>query len=121
MAVAYAKEREQFGVTIGHFQALKHQLANMAVEVEPTRALYWFAAHAFDHIPEEAPLSAALAKSHGVDRFVQAARDSVEAHGGIGYTWEGPVHIWLKRAMFDYAFLGTSRTHRRRAAEIQGW
>ena len=121
MSVDYAKTREQFGVPIGHFQALKHQLAEMAVAVEPTRALYWFAAHAFDHIPEEAPLAAALAKAHVVDRFVQVARDSVEAHGGIGYTWEGPVHIWFKRAMFDYAFLGTSRTHRARAAEIQGW
>ncbi len=121
LSVDYAKTREQFGVTIGHFQALKHQLADMAVAVEPTQALVWFAAHAFDHIPHEAPLAAALAKAHGGDRFVQAARDSVEAHGGIGYTWEGPVHVWLKRALFDFAFLGTSRVHRRRAAELQGW
>ena len=120
-SVEYAKTRRQFGVPIGHFQALKHQLADMAVAVEPTRALYWFAAHAFDRVPEEAPLAAALAKAHVVDRFVEVARDSVEAHGGIGYTWEGPVHIWFKRAMFDFSFLGTSRTHRRRAAQIQGW
>ena len=121
MSVAYAKSREQFGVTIGHFQALKHQLANMAVEIEPCRALYWYAAHALDHIPEDAPRSAALAKSHLTDRYQQIARDAVEAHGGIGFTWEGDVQIWFKRAMFDRAFLGTSRQHRNRAADLAGW
>ncbi|MCA9506583.1 MAG: acyl-CoA/acyl-ACP dehydrogenase, partial [Myxococcales bacterium] len=100
-SVAYAKTREQFGVTIGHFQALKHQLADMAVETEPNRALYWYAAHAQDHVREEAPRIAAIAKSHITDRFQQVARDATEAHGGIGYTWEGDTQILFKRAMFD--------------------
>ena len=120
-AVEYAKTREQFGVTIAHFQALKHQLANMAVEVEPTRGLYWYAAYAFDHLPEEAERSAALAKAHLSDRFMQVARDSVEVHGGIGFTWESDVQIWYKRAMFDRAFLGTPAIHRERAAALAGW
>ena len=121
MSVEYSKSREQFGVTIGSFQALKHQLANMAVEIEPSRALYWYAAHALDHLPDEAPRCAAIAKSHITDRYQQVARDAVEAHGGIGFTWEGDVQIWFKRAMFDRAFLGTPRQHRARAADLAGW
>ena len=121
MSVEYAKTREQFGVTIGHFQALKHQLANMAVEIEPTRALYWYAAHALDHEPEDAVRTAALAKSHLCDRYSQIARDATEAHGGIGYTWEGDTQIWFKRAMFDRVFLGTPRFHKDRIADLAGW
>jgi len=120
-SVDYAKSREQFGVTIGHFQALKHQLATMAVEIEPARALYWYAAHAQDHVPGEAERSAAIAKSHITERFQQIARDAVEAHGGIGFTWEGDVQIWFKRAMFDRVFLGTPRLHQARAADLAAW
>jgi alkylation response protein AidB-like acyl-CoA dehydrogenase len=121
MSVAYAKEREQFGVTIGHFQALKHQLANMALEIEPARGLYWYAAHAFDHLREEAERAAALAKAHITDRAMQIARDAVEVHGGIGFTWECDVQIWFKRAIFDRAFLGIPSLHRERAAQLAGW
>jgi len=120
-SVAYAKTREQFGVTIGHFQALKHQLADMALEVEPSRALVWYAAHAFDALPAEAPRAAALAKAHLTDAFLRVARDAVEVHGGIGFTWECDVQIWYKRAMFDRAFLGTPAAHRERAARLAGW
>jgi len=121
MSVEYAKNREQFGVTIGHFQALKHQLANMAVEVEPARGLYWYAAHALDHVPADAERTAAVAKAHITDMYMQVARDSVEAHGGIGFTWECDVQMWFKRAMFDRAFLGTPSIHRERAAQLAGW
>jgi len=121
MSVEYAKSREQFGVTIGHFQALKHQLATMALEIEPARALVWYAAHAWDHIPAEAARSAALAKAHVGDRAMQVARDAVEAHGGIGFTWECDVQIWFKRCMFDRAFLGIPAQHRARAADLAGW
>jgi alkylation response protein AidB-like acyl-CoA dehydrogenase len=121
VTVAYANTREQFGVTISHFQALKHQLANMALEVEPGRALYWYAAHAFDHAPADAPRMAALAKAHLGDRFLQVARDAVEAHGGLGYTWECDVQIWFKRAIFDRTYLGSSAVHRERAAKLAGW
>ena len=121
MAVAYAQSREQFGVTIGHFQGLKHQLANLAVDVEPARALYWYAAHAYDHVPDEATRIAALAKAHVTARFMHAARDTVEAHGGYGCTWECEVQIWFKRAMFDRAFFGTPAVHRERAASLASW
>lgn len=121
MAVAYVKEREQFGRPVGAFQGMKHQLANIAVAVEPVRGLYWYAAHAFDHVPEDRTRLAAIAKAHAGERFLQAARDMIEAHGGMGFTWEHDAHIWLKRAMFDYAHLGTPATHRARAADLAGW
>jgi alkylation response protein AidB-like acyl-CoA dehydrogenase len=108
-------------VTIEHFQAVKHQLANMAVELEPSRGLFWYAAHAFDHIEEESERAAALAKAHISDRVMQIARDSVEAHGGIGFTWECDVQLWFKRSMFNRAFLGTPSVHRERAAQLAGW
>jgi alkylation response protein AidB-like acyl-CoA dehydrogenase len=120
-AVEYAKTREQFGVKIGSFQALKHQLADMALEIHPTRGLVWYAAHAFDHLPEEAAAAAANAKAHLTDRFVDVARRTVEAHGGIGYTWECDVQFWLKRSLFDWALLGDPTLHRRRTADLLGW
>ena len=121
MAVDYAGEREQFGAKIGSFQGLQHQLANMYLEVEPCRALYWYAAYAFDHKPDDASASASLAKAHIAERYLQVARDSVEAHGGIGFTWEYDSHIWLKRAMFDYAWGGSPTVHRERYATLMGW
>ncbi len=121
MSVEYAKTREQFGVTIGHFQALKHQLVDMALDIEPSRGLFWYAAHAFDHIPDEASRTAAIAKAHICDRAMQIGRDAVEAHGGIGFTWECDVQMWFKRAMFDRAFLGQPSLHRERAARLGGW
>lgn len=121
MAVEYALNREQFGTVIGRFQALKHQLAAVATDVEPARGLYWYAAHAFDAVPEDAERMAAVAKAHITDRFLQAGRDATEAHGGIGYTWEYPLHVWLKRALFDRTYLGTPPQHRRRSARLAGW
>ena len=121
LAVDYAGTREQFGRKIGQFQALKHQLANLALDIEPCRALAWYSAYAWDHIPEESARAAAHAKSHVTDRFTRVARGTVEAHGGIGYTWECEVHFWLKRAIFDRTFLGTPRVHRLRAADLAGW
>ena len=120
-SVAYAKNREQFGVIIGQFQALKHQLAEMALEIEPTRALYWYAAHAQDHVPAEASRIASIAKSHICERYQQVARDATEVHGGIGFTWEGDTQIWFKRAMFDRVMLGTPRLLKNRAAKLAGW
>ncbi|HKY91663.1 MAG TPA: acyl-CoA dehydrogenase family protein [Nevskiaceae bacterium] len=120
-SVEYAKTRHQFGVPIGQFQALKHQLAEMAVAVEPSRGLYWFAAHAWDDIPAQASAAAALAKSHLCERFLQAARDAIEAHGGIGYTWAYDTQILLKRAMYDFAMFGIPATHRARYADLARW
>lgn len=121
MAVNYAQEREQFGLKIAQFQALRHQLADMALQAEPCRGLYWYAAHAYDYLPEEARHAAAQAKAHISDRYLQVSRDCIEAHGGVGYTWEYDPHIWKKRAMFNWAWLGSPRVHRERAAQLSGW
>jgi len=121
MSTEYAKTREQFGGPIGRFQGLKHQLANMAVEVEPARGLYWYAAHAYDRQSPDSARVAALAKAHLGEVFMQTARAAIEAHGGIGYTWEYDAQIWFKRAMFDFAYLGAPSRHRERAAQLSGW
>ena len=121
MTAAYAGTREQFGTRLAQFQAVKHQLANAVTELEPTRGLLWYAAHAVDHLPERAPHAAAVAKAHITDRAVGVARDAVELHGGIGYTWESDVQIWFKRVLFDRAFLGTPEVHRERSAQLAGW
>jgi alkylation response protein AidB-like acyl-CoA dehydrogenase len=121
MAVEYAKEREQFGGPIGRFQGLKFQLANMAAEVEPCWALGWHAANAFDGGADDAPRLAALAKARITEVYLQAARDTVEAHGGIGFTWEYDAQFYLKRAMFDHAFFGAPAIHLDRAADLAGW
>jgi alkylation response protein AidB-like acyl-CoA dehydrogenase len=122
MTVDYAKTRQQFGQPIAQFQALKHQLANMAVEVDPTRGLWWYAAHAWDHEPaERAARAAALAKAHVTDRAQQAARDAVECHGGIGFTWECDVQLWFKRILLDRQWLGTPEEHRERIARMSDY
>jgi alkylation response protein AidB-like acyl-CoA dehydrogenase len=118
---AYVQTRRQFGQPIAQFQAVKHQLANMALDIDPTRGLWWYAAHAYDHAPAESRQAAALAKAHITERAQQVARDAVEAHGGIGFTWECDVHIWFKRAMFDRLWLGPPELHRERFAALEGW
>ncbi len=121
MSAEYANTRQQFGQVIGQFQGMKHQIADMAVDVIPSRGLWWYAAHAWDRQIEGASRAAALAKSHITDRAQQAARDAVECHGGIGFTWECDVQIWFKRVMFDRLFLGTPEQHRERLATTGGW
>ncbi|MDR3499342.1 MAG: acyl-CoA/acyl-ACP dehydrogenase [Parvibaculum sp.] len=120
-AVAYAKERKQFGRVIGSFQAVKHMCAEMAAELEPGRSLIWYAAHAFDELPEEASLMAAHAKAHlsEVGRFV--ARTATEVHGGMGFTDLLGLHYWFKRIGLDRQLLGGPERVRHEAAVLQGW
>lgn len=121
MTRSYALEREQFGQVIGAFQAVKHQLADLITDLEPSLSLCWYAAHAFDHLPESASRHAALAKAHVCDVFDRVARVSTELHGGIGFTWEYDLHLWFRRAIFDRAYLGEARLQRERAAVAAGW
>ena len=121
MTRAYALEREQFGQVIGAFQAVKHQLADMAAALEPAMSLYWYAAHAFDHIVDQAPRHAAMAKAHLTDLYDWITRMSIELHGGIGFTWEFDLHLWFRRAIFDRGFLGDAGYQRARAADMAGW
>ena len=121
MAVAYAMERRQFDRPIGAFQAIKHQLADAALTMAPSRFLPWRAAHAWDTSPSDAARLAALAKSHTPDVAVSTARAMVEAHGGVGYTWEYPLHLFLKRAMYDRVAWGGPAFHRAAAARLADW
>lgn len=119
-AVAYAKERKQFGRVIGSFQAVKHLCAEMAAELEPARSLVWYAAYAYDHAPDEASLMAAHAKAHlsEIGRFV--ARTSTEVHGGIGMTDLLGLHYWFKRLGQNRQLLGGPEKVREYAARAQG-
>jgi alkylation response protein AidB-like acyl-CoA dehydrogenase len=112
MAVAYAKQREQFGRAIATFQAVKHLCSEMAAEIEPARSLVWYAAHAFDHRPEEAERMALLAKAHLCEVATSVVRTATEVHGGIGFTSEYDLHLWFKRAGLDRQLLGSPETTR---------
>ena len=121
MAVGYAKQRVQFGRAIATFQAVKHLCAEMAAEIEPARSLLWYAAYAFDASPAEAPLQAALVKSHLADVGRAVVRTATEVHGGIGFTDEHDLQLWYKRAHVDAQLLGSPEWLRERAARHQGW
>jgi alkylation response protein AidB-like acyl-CoA dehydrogenase len=121
MTVQYALTREQFGQVIGAFQGVKHQLADLATDLEPAVSLWWYAAHAYDHIQDRSERHAALAKALLADLYDRAIRSAIELHGGIGFTWEFDLHLWFRRCMFDRAYLGESRYQRARAAELAGW
>lgn len=120
VAVDYAKTRDQFGRKIAEFQAVKHQLARLGLEIEPTRALFWSAAHAMDSFVEDASRLAAEAKAHITDRSMDTARAVVELHGGVGFTWECDVQMWFKRIMFDRALFGGPECLRERCAVLGG-
>lgn len=121
MSVEYAKLREQYGQPIARFQGLRYQLVAMALATEPSRGLYWYAAHAWDAMPDKASHAASQAKAHLADTYLQVTRDTVEAHGGIGFTWEHDTHLYMKRAMLNWAWLGSPSRHRLRAADLAGW
>jgi alkylation response protein AidB-like acyl-CoA dehydrogenase len=121
MTVKYALTREQFGQPIGAFQGVKHQLADLVCDLEPTRSLWWYAAHAFDHIRDKSERHAALTKALLTDLFDRVTRYAIELHGGIGFTWEFDLHLWWRRALLDRAFLGEASYHRERAAALAGW
>jgi alkylation response protein AidB-like acyl-CoA dehydrogenase len=118
-AVAYSLQREQFDRVIGSFQAVKHMCAEMAAHLEPCRAMMWYAAHAFDAIPEESRLTACHAKAHisEVGKFV--AKTATEVHGGIGFTHELGLHYWFKRIGFNRQLLGGPELLREKAAKLQ--
>jgi alkylation response protein AidB-like acyl-CoA dehydrogenase len=118
MAVEYAKEREQFGRPIGAYQAVSHRCAQMLLETENSRSATYYAAWAADAEPESLPLAASMAKAYASDAGWRVADDSLQVHGGIGFTWEHDLHLWLKRAKADAAMLGDAHWHRERVAEL---
>lgn len=121
MAVEYSKVREQFGKPIGSFQALKHAAAEIVSELEPARALLWYAAYALDNEPKEAPRAAAMAKARLSEMYSRTTDRAVLMHGGIGFTWEHDIHLWFKRSRFNESYFGSPPYHRERVAQLGGY
>ena len=113
MAVGYAGTRVQFGRPIGSFQAIKHKCADLLVAVELARSAALFAAGAAAEGTAEAPVLASLAKAVCSESFVRCATENIQIHGGIGFTWEHPAHLYFKRARASEVLLGSPRYHRR--------
>ena len=120
MAVEYAKVREQFGRPIGSFMAIKHKCADVAVEIELSRAAEMYAASRVMENSPEIASAASVAKAFCSDAFLKAAKENIQIHGGIGYTWEHPAHLYLKRAKSDQVLFGGGSYHRRRVADLVG-
>lgn len=118
MAITYAKEREQFGKKIGTYQAIAHSLVDGYVAVELARSLAYWAAWTVAVDDEQVDLAVAAAKSQAAEAAVLACEKSIQAHGGIGFTWEHPLHRYYKRALWLEGALGYGREHRAEIAQF---
>ncbi len=118
MAVAYAKDRQQFGRPIGSYQAVSHRCAQMLLETENSRSAVYGAAWAADAEPESLPLAASMAKAYASDAGWRVPDASIQVHGGIGFTWEHDLHFFLKRGKANAATFGTASWHRERVADL---
>ncbi|HEV2997698.1 MAG TPA: acyl-CoA dehydrogenase family protein [Solirubrobacteraceae bacterium] len=118
MTVSYVKDRRQFGVPVGSYQAVSHRCAQMLLDTERARASMAFAAWAADADPERLPEAAAIAKATASESAREVTASAIQAHGGIGFTWEADVHWLFKRAQLDAALLGGAREHRARIGAI---
>ena len=117
MAVEYAKDRKQFGRPIGSYQAVSHRCAQMLLETENSRSAVYGAAWAADAAPETLPLAASMAKAYASDAGWRVPDASIQVHGGIGFTWEHDLHLFLKRGKANAAMFGDAKWHRERVAE----
>jgi alkylation response protein AidB-like acyl-CoA dehydrogenase len=118
LSVTYAKERLQFGRPIGSFQAVKHRIADMLVEQEHARSAAYHGAWALQDGTDDPALAASIAQASCSTAFSRIAKDTVQVHGGIGFTWEHQTHLYFKRAFTDAALLGGAEEHRARLAEL---
>ena len=116
--VAYSKERVQFGRQIGSFQAYKHRLADMMIEIEQARSAVYWAACAVDEGSDEAQIALHSAKAFCADTFHMCAGNMIQLHGGIGFTWEHDAHLFFKRARSIGSMLGDSQWHREQIAAL---
>ncbi len=118
-ALEYAHMRMQFGRSIASFQAIKHKSAEMLLEVELAKSAAYYAAQAAADGANDLPMVAPLAKACAADAYMQAAVQTVQIHGGVGFTWDNDTHLWFKRAKSSEVFLGTPAYHRERL--MQHW
>jgi alkylation response protein AidB-like acyl-CoA dehydrogenase len=117
MATAYAKDRQQFGRAIGSFQAIKHKLANVLLEVEAATSAVMYALWTADRDVAELPVVAAITGWTCSEAALLAASENIQVHGGIGCTWEHPAHLYLKRATTDRLLYGDPQRHLERLAD----
>jgi alkylation response protein AidB-like acyl-CoA dehydrogenase len=120
MTIEYVKDRKQFGVPVGSFQAVGHRCAQMLLSTESIRSAAYFAAWAAEADPDRLAEAAALAGASAADGGREVTGSAIQAHGGIGFTWEADVHWLFKRAQLDALLLGGSRRHRARLAQLAG-
>jgi len=120
MSVQYAKDRVQFGRPIGSFQAIKHKCADMLLEVESGKSAAYYASWAAAEDNDELPVVAALAKAYCSEAYFHATAENIQIHGGIGFTWEHPAHLYFKRAKSSEIFLGDPTYHRELLAQRIG-
>jgi alkylation response protein AidB-like acyl-CoA dehydrogenase len=118
MAVAHAREREQFGRPIGSFQAIKHRCADMLVDVEGMRSATWWAAWCLATDDPQRSAAASTAKIWCSDAAERVLTSALQVHGGIGFTWESDLHLYLKRVEYDRRAFGTASWHRERLASM---
>ena len=118
MALAYAKERVQFGVPIGSFQAIQHKLAEVALDLERATSAVYYAAMAIDAKDADRHRATHVAKAAAGTAATRAAKDGIQVHGGIGYTWEHDLHLFIRHAYGSEAWLGTRDWHHDRLAEL---
>lgn len=119
--IEYIKEREQFGVPIGSFQALQHRAVAVFTEIALTRSVVLAAARAIDEAPDDIPRLASLAKAMASETFLHAAKEAIQMHGGIGVTDEHDIGFYMKRAHAAYVTFGKPSQHRQRWAELHGY
>jgi len=120
-SIEYAKERYQFGRQIGSFQAVKHMCSEMAAEIEPSLALFWYAGHALDTNSDDSRVVACQSKSHSSDVGLFVSRKAIEIHGGMGMTDLLGLHYWFKRIGLNRQLLGSPEIVRDEAAKLQSW
>jgi alkylation response protein AidB-like acyl-CoA dehydrogenase len=118
LSVEYAKARLQFGRPIGSFQAVKHRLADLLVDVEHARSTAYHAVWALTDGSDDPALAASIAQATCSAAFARVATDTIQVHGGIGFTWEHQAHLYFKRATTDAALLGSAEQHRSRVADL---
>jgi alkylation response protein AidB-like acyl-CoA dehydrogenase len=121
MAVQYAKDRVQFGRPIGSFQAIKHKCADMLVDVESAKTAAYFAAQCAQESRDELPPNASLAKAFCSEAYFRVASENIQIHGGIGFTWEHPAHLYFKRAKSSQLLFGDPAHHREQLAQRVGF
>jgi len=120
MTLSYVKQREQFGAPIGSFQAIKHKFADMLVALERARATSYFAALTIAEDDDRRALATSTAKAAAGDCAALLAKEGIQIHGGIGYTWEHDMHLYVRRVKSSSLLFGNAAQHRARVADLIG-